>query len=154
MVATDTIDLKSVIKSRGHAILHSCEHGHDPLPQRAYTVGLTELGWPEMIIFGIPPKIAAYLMNGIVFKCKWNGIVPFAGMIEFDFMTFTTRFAPVLSMNIEKYMNRLVEHYGDLERLTALQLMWPDKNGHYPDCGSFDASMINLQPLMDRGLVS
>lgn len=66
--------IKEMIRNNGWMIQYiggglcdnpDCDGGDDAGPPFAYTVGLFGLGHPELLIFGLPPDLAASLLNEI-----------------------------------------------------------------------------------------
>lgn len=55
--------VRAVIRGHGWAVQHTHEPGHDI--DHAYTVGMTALGAPEVLVVGLPAGDAAALLNTV-----------------------------------------------------------------------------------------
>lgn len=55
--------VRATIRAFGWAVQHTHESGHDI--DHAYTVGMTALGAPEVLVVGLPAADAAALLNRI-----------------------------------------------------------------------------------------
>lgn len=108
----------------------------DPEEWFAYTVGLSKtFGWPEFICLGLDLSTMASLLNDAVNECRAREIVPSPNLL--------------LSQVIEGFPAKLVENenippqylnsaiwfarQAGLPPPSALQMLWPDTNGVFPD---------------------
>ena len=105
----------------------------------AYTIGLEHsFGWPELICFGLGPDVLHACLANAIDECRRKAISPQAGL--------------VLAEVLEQYPCRLdafsvdhhSEHLGwaiwfaryqrrDPKAIRCLQLVWPDRDGRFPD---------------------
>lgn len=107
-----------------------------------YTVGLTEMNWPEFIIIGLPNDVAHFLITSIIEKYKKEESVPQIGDLIENLSPYTLRLGRVTQENIEEYMCQAVYYYGEKNTtFEALQIIWPDESGRYPDNPEFDERM-------------
>ena len=92
-----------------------------------YTIGLTALGHPEVIVLGMPAEHASTLLNMIGDEVQRGG--------RFDRGTVTGGFtgddSPVVFLRAEETerLTAVAEVYG---RVDALQMVWPDSTGRLP----------------------
>lgn len=117
----------------------------DPEPSFAYTIGLTEAGLPELLIAGnIKHAVMAQLLNSAGSLHVKNEIKPGDVLDEIASMPLRVR-AVKDTLPLQQAHN----YYRDPQRVrgvvSALQLVWPDKAGAYPDQVFYDRSMA--QPL-------
>jgi hypothetical protein len=87
-----------------------------------YTIGLSDMGWPELIMAGLDNRIAARLINEIIERC-----------VE------TT---PPEEQR-DKYMCWAVDRQKRIGRAEpdALQVIFPDDEGRWPDDPECDAKV-------------
>jgi hypothetical protein len=120
-------DLRLLIERFGWAVEHvRVPRGSAEAPS-SYTVGLTAVGHPEIVLLGLPAAVAQDFLNAVAEKVRSGGSYTH-GQRTAD---FTDDNGPVVFLRVEE-PDRLVsarEMYGSVE---ALQLVWPDSAGHLP----------------------
>jgi len=96
-------------------------------PPFSYTVGLTTLGHPEFIIQGMPARYAQHLLNALGEEVR-QGRRYLANTTTAD---ATEASAPVALIAVDDPSALLAaaQLYGEVE---ALQVIWPDPDGHLP----------------------
>ena len=119
----------------------------DPEEWFAYTVGLSKtFGWPEMICFGLDLQVMADLLNYAVDECRARGVSPSAGLVLNDVINgFPAKLENPRPM-ADEYVNSahwLARHEG--LSLSVLQLLWPDKAGHFPDEPECSPEVVQMQ---------
>ena len=98
----------------------------------AYTIGLHEHGLPELLVAGMPPERANLVLNTVAEYIRRGGRpVPgermlIGGELLLDFVQVQHPMA---------HLKFAFSIYGPDMR--ALQLVWPDDNGHLPWCAEF-----------------
>jgi len=98
----------------------------------AYTIGLHEHGLPELLVAGMPPERANLVLNTVAEYIRRGGRpVPgermlIDGELLLDFVQVQHPMA---------HLKFAFSIYGPDMR--ALQLVWPDDNGHLPWCAEF-----------------
>lgn len=117
----------------------------------AYTIGLPVThGWPELICFGLRVDAIAELLNNAVRELKRKGISPLLGLE----LTEVIEGAPARLENFSQEFFRehlgwalWFAHHRDLkpENFGCLQLLWPDKGGHFPLDASCEAEVRRIQ---------
>lgn len=122
----------------------------------AYTIGLSRLDSPEVIIIGIDPSPAGRILNDIgtiALNGKRIDVGPLPGILGGD---YSLDLREMGALHYDEYLGRLLwfhEHFG-AGRLRVLQAVWPDKLGRYADDpGLTDeerARFVEDQPLLDR----
>lgn len=101
--------------------------GSDPTVVFTYTIGLTEMDHPELVIYGLPNETAHSLLYSAVEQVR-AGVVfepgQRYGKIIRDFEVYVRDVSDVAEVNAARaYYDRPVE---------ALQLVWPDSAGRMP----------------------
>lgn len=111
-----------------------------PGPEFSYTVGLTAKDRPELMIVGLPMHIAAELLNLAAPLHIEHPFTPDSFEGSFSSVAFKVVEAPHAEIGTARRL------YGD--KATCLQLVWPDKDGHYPGDDGWPAESI-AQPVYD-----
>jgi hypothetical protein len=97
----------------------------------AYTIGLHERGLPELLVTGMPPERANLVLNSVA-KYLVDGGRPVPGE------RISIGGQPLLDLvqveHPDAHLKFAVSIYGPLK---ALQLVWPDDDGHRPWCAEF-----------------
>lgn len=143
--AIDIMDDK--IKRNGYTVIGVMEGENEP--SFAYTVGLLETyGHPELITFGLPANTASLLFKNAVEKIIENqGAI--REHIPYDQVaSVAVEFIKTDIQKTLKYMVGFNDRYGYDKEISAMQLLWPDKQGHFPYEKEFDQSFLNSQPLL------
>ena len=97
----------------------------------AYTIGLHERGLPELLVTGMEPERANLVLNTVAeYLLKGGRPVPgermlIGGELLLDFVEVE---------HPDAHLKFAVSIYGPLK---ALQLVWPDDQGHRPWCAEF-----------------
>jgi hypothetical protein len=117
-------------------------------PPFTYSVGLTERGMPEIVILGLPPKMAMGLINDTVHMWTEEGVsafnVPVQGILKG---------MPVMYLEVEPekeswYFSATRRFYGD--RVKPVQMIWPDEDGRFPWQEGFNPKFLPHQPLLGK----
>ena len=113
----------------------------------SYTSGLTQYDeHPELVITGIHPQTAGLLLNSLGDLVKDHGRRLVAGeelsnVLGRDFMVRLVEADP----NREDYPMSMARRF--FPECTALQMLWPDKHGAFPDSPEYSLSAAS-QPLL------
>ncbi len=98
----------------------------------AYTVGLHKRGLPELLVTGLPPGAANYMLRSVgEYLVSGGKPVPGERILIGDELLLDV----VQVEHPDAHMNVAVAFYGP--GLRALQLVWPDDRGHRPWCAEF-----------------
>jgi hypothetical protein len=108
----------------------------------AYTVGLHERGLPELLVTGLPPQSAVWLLNSVAAYLLGGGR-PVPG--ELISIAGGSALEVVQVQHPDAHMNVAVAFYGT--DLHALQLVWADDRGHRPWCPEFTNGKVR-QPVL------
>jgi hypothetical protein len=109
----------------------------------AYTIGLHEHGLPELLVTGMTPQPAVRLLNTIA-EYLVEGGRPTPGH-RITVADGAERLEVVQVEHPDAHMNVAVAFYG--RDLHALQLVWADRNGHWPWCAEFAGGWV-AQPVL------
>jgi uncharacterized protein DUF4262 len=115
----------------------------------AYTIGMAAtLGAPELIALGLPAETATRLFNDIGGQIRagrrfeprelYDGILAGSYLVRFD---------PVDPSRYEDYVMQAITFHGHAE-FPLWQLVWPDKQGRFPDDPRCDAGIRAGQALL------
>lgn len=127
--ADDDLDgLREAI--RDHLWLVKCVP--DARSPYAYTLGLHELGLPELLATGVTPERALALMDYFAPDVIQDG-APAPG--DRHVMAENVMFEAVEVLHPDAHMDLAVKLYGP--NLRAIQLVWTDGHGRWPWSGAF-----------------
>ena len=125
--------------------------GDESGPEYCFSVGLYyTFGHPEILVMGLPQQVAHELINlaathiagGKVFRPGDRS----SGLLE----GFTCSFVPISVARYPEYLGYGVWFYRNLKQpFPALQLVWPDKQGHFPWDSGYNEKFCKLQHLLD-----
>ena len=126
------------VARRGVYVVNVLPHpdGSDGEEVFTYTVGLVKsMQWPEMICFGLGTNEMTEMLGLAIEEC-WEGKVrPSDGLI----LNKVLNGVPAklvrndkIPDNYMRYADWFADHEG-LPKPNRLQLMWPDRNGVFPD---------------------
>jgi hypothetical protein len=122
--------------------------GEDSAPFN-YTVGLSDLGWPELIISGLDLKVGVTLLNNVVRRCLEDLGAPIEGIVVKKAANFPLRLQSISDEQRDQYMTISVKRQTELTGSPprALQVVYPDPEGRYPDDPECEAKTSFLQQL-------
>jgi hypothetical protein len=113
-------------------------------PSFSYTIGLREQGdHPELIIAGLPYKVAHTILTTAFALIKEEGIVFTDGTYSDDL--FERYRAVFRSMPPDGKPLNVARLYYGTEELDALQIVWPDRNGWFPGDPECDPQIAQRQ---------
>ena len=137
-------DLLRLIQQYGWAVRHV---GAGPRPGEAafsYTVGLTAMGHPEVVVTGLPFERAQTFLNNIAADVRAGS------RFEPGFTTedLTSPGAPVVFLSVDDISGLMAveQVYGSV---IAVQMVWPDSAGRLPWAQGY-SNAAEAQPLLGR----
>lgn len=115
-------------------------------PNVAHTVGLQQsFQHPEIVIVGLKlqsmMQILSDLGERVVQGTKLTASIELDDVLE----GYAVRFEDVLPVAHERFLPAAHEFYG-AAGFAALQCVWPDKSGLFPDHRDFDADCATVEP--------
>ncbi len=109
----------------------------DPKEWFAYTIGLQKsFGWPEIICFGLAIDAMAIMLNNAVDELRERGLTPVPGIELAEVLDdYPARLArnETVPFKYLGFANWFAAYSGMSEPPARLQLIWPDKDSHFPD---------------------
>ncbi len=129
-----------------------CDCGTDD-DSWAYTVGLVELGLPEIIVIGLAPAIGAELVGRVVAEHRRGGRVILGAPMWVDGVLVKLVDVPPewLAHDLDR-MTMWVGHYGpgrsELRIPPVAQLLFADGDGRFADDPGCDPLVAELQPVL------
>jgi hypothetical protein len=115
-------------------------------PAHSYTIGLTDKGLPEVIIFGLPAEDATSLLGNIAHQLvdglSYSENTPLTKV----FAGANAYLKPVAGPAARENLRLASEFYP--EGIAGLQLVWPDETGLFPWQEGFNELLRAAQPLL------
>jgi hypothetical protein len=117
-------------------------------PNFAYSIGIQKTtGSPEMIVFGMSPRTAHYLISTYFEQAKAGRCFvpsrPYSGFSK----NHTVFVQPVLRSKYAHFMAAADGYYGK-RGYKAVQLIYPDKLGRWPWNADVPSRFKSLQPVL------
>lgn len=97
-----------------------------------YTIGLTERDLPELIVFGLPPHIGHLVLRDLIKHIDKAGSEPLDHEVLDDVISgfnAVTRTLPPAAMDSHLCQ---AKYFFEGREVRAMQLVWPDPEGHFP----------------------
>jgi Domain of unknown function (DUF4262) len=121
----------------------------DDWPEYSYTAGLTTtFGHPELILFGLEPESAEALLDALIDEIDEGRRFEVGSEHEGLLRNYPLRIHGVPPAMIETILPRALWASGGTA--TAVQLVWPDKQGRWPWQDDVREGFAELQPVLDR----
>jgi hypothetical protein len=121
----------------------------DDWPEYSYTAGLTTtFGHPELILFGLEPESAEALLDALIDEIDEGRRFLVGSEHEGLLRNYPLRIHGVPSAMMETILPRALWASGGVA--TAVQLVWPDKQGRWPWQDDVREGFAELQPVLDR----
>lgn len=136
------------VKEHGLAIQFIFPTKEQPGPKFAYTVGMTDIGQPELVVIGLPESLAGMVFNRVFEELRAGTRTGQETSIE------KVLSVPLLMHTADEslaypYTVQCQRYYQERGIKPAFkQLIWPDTAGVYPHEQGFDEEMVDLQPYL------
>jgi len=121
-------------------------------PPFTYSIGMmVTLKHPEIVSFGLDHKLTASIINGMGHEIRNGRSFQEAGLYEGLIRGFACKIRPVSKASHAKYLGFAMwhrRHIGKINTLEAVQLLWPDKAGFFPDEPGCHPGAGERQPLL------
>jgi hypothetical protein len=132
-------EIDQVVTDSGHIIM--INNPEEDLGY-CYTIGLSEGGWPEIIISGVTGENGCTIMNKVVTFLRKSERRPVHNMMIEEPFNMQLKFKKVSRSSILEYahlglMRNQAKYQGKLE-FEMVQLIWPDIKGYFPDNPLYD----------------
>ena len=123
-------------------------------PGFVYSVGMMQtLGHPEIIMFGLDIDLMANLINGmgkmILEGRRFDEVALYEDLLE----GYACKCIPVAEKHHTEFLGYAMwhrRHVGQLGTLKAVQCLWPDRQGKFPDEAECDPRIRECQPVLDQ----
>ena len=136
-------DIDVIVEAHGHACIGTADMG----TPRAYTVGLDQGGWPELVITGLAGQ-GVTVLNDLVLALRGKDRRPHDGIEVAGAVSVPLRLRTVNGG--EAWLKVAADRVNRLRqgaRPQVLQVVWPDADGNWPEECDYDD--VNLpQPLL------
>jgi hypothetical protein len=125
-------------------------------PPFAYTIGLeASYGWPELLCCGLAPETNAALIRNAIDELRGGAGPPAPGLALREVAEgVECRLSPVAPIHHEEHLGFAMwfaAYRGkDPRSIECLQLLWPDRNGRFPDEDGCSEGVKVLQPVLAR----
>ena len=145
-MAGDDARMQADIATYGWHVIEVFED--DEGPGFAFTIGLHKrFEHPELIVFGLPLD-TMHLMLNAAGEAVRAGHVFTAGQTSDAILNgYDCTFRPVPHRHYEAYLGSARWYY-EGDDFPALQLIWPDREHHYPWAAPADAWIRSAQPVL------
>lgn len=141
--------VEQMIADSGHAVISvppSEEHAG-----MTYSIGLIDGGWPELLITGIVGNQGVMIINAVVEKLRCGDSRPTAGMTIEQAVSVPLRLRAVDIRDSGPYARVARERHhrtGSAIPFEAIQILWPDAAGRFPDEDGYDGRGLPHQVLV------
>ena len=132
-------NILSVVDKHGWMVMSVAPrtHSDDPEEWWSYTIGLTKtFQWPELICFGLGGKVAHPVLNDAVAELQRRNLRPSPGVVLADVLdSFDAKLIAPFPMSSD-YLGSAIwfsRHFDLPIPPPVVQLVWPDKDGRFPD---------------------
>lgn len=111
-----------------------------------YTVGLTALGLPELVLFGLDPQTGQKALESIAVMLA-EGLRPNDGTLLHNILrNVPVSLREIPDMKTQIHMRYASEFFPD--GIRGMQVIWPDIAGNFPWQQDYDSSMAVYQRLL------
>ena len=142
----------------GSCSLPGCKCAAEPQPW-CYSVGLSELEHPELVVVGLPPDAAHHVMKWTYERARVGN--PLQSGVEYELDHVGVKLIEVPSEWLAADLSRMtlwLQHYGPGRDTLTMpqvgQLLWADADGRFPDDSACDPSIRELQPILADNLLT
>lgn len=138
-------DIEANIEKHGLTVIGVFADPVGMKPTFSYSIGLTDRGWPEMIMVGLHAPYAKGFINALARRPE----PPKIGEQIDDLADLPIRIGAVSEEAIKAYMVQSTarQERTDGPRPTAVQVIYPDKDGRFPGEPGYDLDP-RTQPLL------
>lgn len=142
--------VEEIVSRSGHAVI-LVTPGED-MPGHVYTVGLGDVGWPEIVLTGLYTDQGRATVNLVIDWLRRQDLRPADGMIVQDAVNIPLRFQGIDRADAYRFAKVAAERHIRKKRphreFKIIQLMWPDRNGIFPDHDQYDGTDLPEQVVL------
>lgn len=116
----------------------------------SYTVGMHNLGYPELIITGLDGNIAHNILMNLLVDFRLNGVRNATGLNNDIIENYPAKVIRIANTeSVRNEFMRLARVYyeekgKDFNGMEILQVIWPDKDGKFPESSIDYIHQINF----------
>lgn len=143
-----------VSKFGWHVMRVSSAVGEPEMLPFAYTVGLQcTFGWPELLCYGLAPDVMTRLLNNAVDELRKRAEPPVQGLLLHEVAEgFPCRLSPVANRHRAEHLGYAIwfarYRREDPNNICCLQLLWPDRDGRFPDDPDCAEAVKEIEPVL------
>jgi hypothetical protein len=138
------------ILSHGHVLI-SIDADEDG-PGYVYSVGMSDVDWPEFILTGISNDLGHNMLDIIIKTLRKKEIKPYDGMTIDNVMNVTVVLKELDFDAMSDFAYLAIDRYAEsgknLEGFVGFQVIWPDRKGAYPFEKGYDDENLPKQFLV------
>jgi Domain of unknown function (DUF4262) len=122
-----------------------CQHDSENFVPFEYTIGMTELGLPELIVFALSWRVCHGALEGAIDVLRKEGC-PVDGQISQKVLQdFPVVFKTLPPDQTNKLYTCQAAFYYEPRLVSVMQIVWPDKAGRFPWQPGCDSKIVNAQ---------
>ncbi|MBD8088759.1 DUF4262 domain-containing protein [Pseudomonas fluorescens] len=134
------------VNEHGLAIQFVFPTKEHPGPSFAYTIGMTDIGQPELLMFGLPHNLAGMVFNQIHAQIKAGSMTGEEDSID-ELLSVPLLVHSADDTQAAQYTVQCHQYYlGTDKKPVFKQLLWPDTNGVYPHQVGYEEKFKEIQP--------
>ncbi len=128
--------------------------GEDGTPSFCYTAGLTDRGWPELIMYGVPGEYANGIINSLTEQCAARGRPPAVGEVFHEVANLPLKLGSFCveahTSDVTQTLQRQLRVGGGMPEF--LHCVVPDREGRFPLDAGYDTELMGWQtPKTENG---
>ncbi len=142
--------MAALIEKHGFTVMGVLSDG--TAPGFAYTVGLSEKGLADVVVLGLDFGTAQQMLSAVAQRHMSKTLTDFNKVEEIATVALRLVGADDFGGQVMlSAKNRAIERGGVF---TALQLIYPDEDGHFPDSPRCSARIVSIQNLEKLALMN
>lgn len=119
--------------------------GDEPTPPFSYSIGFQEHEHPELIVVGLSPNVAHFIIAAFYERVaageKFKDGELVEDILDDDYIVKMQALPP------DGVPLNMARRYYGTDELPALQVVWPDREGHFPGDEHFNPEYDDVQNL-------
>jgi hypothetical protein len=143
--------IERIVGAMGHAVV-SVPPSKDS-PGVSYSVGLVDTGWPELVVTGLVGDQGILVVNAAVTALRKGERIPRDGLVVEGAISVPLRLRSIDADSGRRMTSAASDRHarmgGRPEAYRAMQLLWPDASGRFPDETGYDGRGLPDQVLID-----